>query len=359
MVRKINVWIWSLLGWSLLLTTGAFGLGDHNGDGATDILDVLTSVNAAIGKAQVAPFHDVDADGRVSVLDVQLVVNESLGLRDVPEVTPALLPGAGQVSVPDGRGYVYFIGGVLTQTSTIAQIGVVKEGASWRVLPPLPLGVWGGGGCALADGRIVVEAWGEAYLLVYRPPMGLPGDLGSWHQVPTDRVFTGPMSTTGKPNEVAIVHRMTAVHVNVITGQTVNKRPFPGNHQLLPFWQGAAVQQGGARFIYTIDGESLVRTEVETLDSSLVPLTIPGFSPHGTRLVGTDTGKALLIWAGTAGGSVIYDITQGTFVFDRFTSMRATSWMRAYSVGDNVYFGAGMVKVQGGAYSYPSGIWAR
>jgi hypothetical protein len=68
-------------GSALFITDGSYSdfiLGDINGDGVLDILDVVVLVNAVLSGGYTAP-GDMNQDGVLDVLDIVTLVNAILG----------------------------------------------------------------------------------------------------------------------------------------------------------------------------------------------------------------------------------------------------------------------------------------
>lgn len=55
-------------------------VGDVNGDGSVNALDVQLTINAALGNDIGGPDADINADGTINALDVQLCINAALGI---------------------------------------------------------------------------------------------------------------------------------------------------------------------------------------------------------------------------------------------------------------------------------------
>lgn len=55
-------------------------LGDVNGDGNIDVLDIQGAANMALGSADTTPPADVDENASINILDVQVLTNTALGV---------------------------------------------------------------------------------------------------------------------------------------------------------------------------------------------------------------------------------------------------------------------------------------
>ena len=61
----------------------SLNLGDVNGDGALNILDIVIIVNIILGSAENVPESDVNQDGQVNILDIVTLANIILNSSDL------------------------------------------------------------------------------------------------------------------------------------------------------------------------------------------------------------------------------------------------------------------------------------
>jgi len=54
-------------------------LGDLNGDGIINILDIIVTVNIILGTQPYNPLGDLNGDGGINILDMDYIVNIILG----------------------------------------------------------------------------------------------------------------------------------------------------------------------------------------------------------------------------------------------------------------------------------------
>jgi hypothetical protein len=79
---------------------------DVNLDGTTNVADVQSEINQALGLTAAA--NDLSNDGVITVVDVQIAINAALGLgcsADTPSVVTAFSPNAVTISTSEGAPY--------------------------------------------------------------------------------------------------------------------------------------------------------------------------------------------------------------------------------------------------------------
>lgn len=84
----------ALASWSAQAQAPPPILGDVNGDGKIDVLDIQSAANIALGTASSVSQADADENASVNVLDVQVLINSALGVGGLVQPVAGTFAGA-------------------------------------------------------------------------------------------------------------------------------------------------------------------------------------------------------------------------------------------------------------------------